>query len=685
MRISFKQAFGAALLLIVALAAAAGCTEEGSSAGEQCEALDCAEQNRSCDESTGRCGPCEAGYAEDDEGECVQTGASCEPGSDNGIAEQCAEENRSCEVGDDGATCGDCVDGYERVPGGACVPFCEALDCADLGRACASDADERSCGDCESGVAANPGDPLSRCVEDACPDGEAHEASTDECVSCPDFSGMEGCAGGNVPVATNGGRCICATEPGYYWEPADLSPRTCDADGDGWVYAEAWSVNQRDDDALQAAANCEWSEIEAFVLQNEAGQQLRLTLDELSGGAMQTLVLQEEAFQDDDAELARAYAGQAPYEGSRKLGLHSQASSEVPADAINGLTKLCTDDTSDFNGNGTPDVRESEELVEATNREELFARMSFFAELHESWFVPGEQGSPGELVIAERARTSNSFPADYGEGTGDHWQQCLRFRDVRADEDDASRRVGSDFAQFSPAPSGDRIDSADDTDWLGMTHSSQFKCVNLLESEPAEASERGAHVVLEDDVHEYAINACDFHSSVSEPTGAPDDSVTLKRIDLECEVTDTPLVNTVYLAAVEYVAGSNYERGCVDECATFQIPDDPASPYSTCPGAATGSSACTPLAGDFGRRICGCSIYTGGADCQEPCTPQLLSRNRTYDVDTREGYWLCGEVTGSDNSLIAGESTDNGTTTGWTVQGGVSPTGHEGHRFQWNP
>lgn len=631
-----------------------GFAEEDGSCREArfCVDLNCAAEQRTCAEATGgqdaACTTCRAGFVEDSTGACVpDANATCDPDSSDSIAETCAEQHRECVEGDaqSPASCsGPCLSGYRLDEASdACVPV---KTCADIQSSC-------------DGVCVPHPNQDAECVANHCADDQAFipgVPAEEACVAC-NFEGLTGCGEGHFARASGADECVCVTEKGYFWNPNRFpvaGPELCDKDNDGWVDKRAadFLTDPNADPVLKQAANCNFQIVDRFVLTNDIAEDenREVSVAELTGGAMATVVLQESVRNDDPQQLGAAYnAGELPLTNGRQL----------PAAALNSLTKLCADTRADFNDNGQRDLTEFQPAGLAGNAAEIFARLSHFLMLADGRFVPGaEPEIPGRYIITERTR-GQDLALKYAADAGDYWQSCGRFPDAIYTDANISKKIGTDFARFSTPPADHLITNANA--WRGMNHNSQFKCLNVVATEPTEQADKGPHVVLLADVQAedgggYAINDCRFSGEVE----AAEDT-NPSTVKFSCDpLAPGDIDPGVIWGAVEYISGPysdprgentpssgayTYTRGCADMCAVWRAPacagfsDDPLND----------SAKCYADAADYGKRYCGCGLTYGGLSCDYGCPDiDMVMTSPDYNPGNRAGkYWVCGQVSGS--------------------------------------
>jgi hypothetical protein len=696
---------------------------------------DCTRAHRTCvDMPQVMCGPCVAGF-EDQGGTCVQSAPMCDP-------QACAALGRSC-MGAVGAGCGDCLggampadpnDSHSRcVVDQGCVPGDGPGGCPD-GLVCMAD------GDTGQRV----------CRPRPCPDGQAERHDvvnglivSQRCVPCEIAGcGAAGETGAVWPYTIdNSDECICETLPGSYYDDGANRALPCDADDDGWIRLQALSAVESSSPALRENARCEPRTIDRFVLQNEYGQREEiLTCNEGShpaeDGPCQTgerrITLAESSDLDDPDSLGRpaiASGGQGRTLQSREL---------------NPLTKVCAAGA-DANLDRLDDVGEHQASAPGPDLQpELrdFIGFAYFLELHDGFYEPPPftqrqcagpmdcasnehcagnglcQRNLGAYVIREKSRCDADFPFRYAQGEGDYWRNCTRNRDASWDAIGLARNqwapIGDDFAQWQcdaqqgtcPVPPPPTLDVAIDevplhglcdqadqpptlppgAPWRGMTHHSQFKCVQVAAANQALDPARQPQLVHADafstgNGEALQIEQCHVACPDADPTCAadcahgncatsahptdPDAAVTPASPVVACDpVSYTPQgapVGAVTWVAVRYVGSANgYQRGCIDEWE----PGGPAGDAITawkglCPGYLDNphGAAGDALRTDFGRLVCGCNVAYGGPACDLGCPESMIGGEGmgpdcedgycprgTEDHPGRLGYWMCAGV-----------------------------------------
>ncbi|MFT5433700.1 MAG: hypothetical protein ACI9OJ_004408, partial [Myxococcota bacterium] len=522
-----------------------------------CSALDCGASFKVCNSASpteaATCGGCAPGYVTDGADGCKIPDANCNPGTPGSIVPDCAQSNQDCvNPNDQPAVCGACIAGFSQDTNEKCAPIttCVSLDCAGKSRKCEGTPPFQTCGECLEGTVENPVDETvcvspSTCATLTCPDGvgvdgpipmfcieatiggtaschpngcpedEAYSDWTGKCeacqVNCGDAFGETGDIWPFTRVDSK--ECLCETKPGYYWDPSGGKTAVpCDADGDGWVRRDAENyINDESAVHLQQNARCTVRTIDRFVLQNELGQRLAILLcDEEPNGEL-LLLRQDQAPPNGKCEYPHYVDLYETVRNDSQSDLESATLAvnyatggvgrQLLASEINGLTRACTLG-GDYNHNGLTDIKEWHGMPKGNLGpvENVFARFSFFVELHQSYYEIGAESlAVGQYVIAERSRCNLDFPlkgqslaqpgpdscvdncgtnaeADcwcdplcegYGDccdnkvqvcgaedgatdGAGEgYWRQCTRSRDIAYNATDANADFGLDFAGWS--------------------------------------------------------------------------------------------------------------------------------------------------------------------------------------------------------------------------------------------
>jgi len=588
-------------------------------------------------------------------------------------------------------------------------------------------------------------DGADRCVVSPCPEGEATDGTT--CTACVLACGNdEGERTRIWPIRTRQNECICETQAGYYLPyGSSASPRLCDQDLDGWINETAEStytvastaVQGKTGEAMLANFRCEIREIDRIVQINEYGQKREVGVcsgelynwepDSLpvacEGVNLAVMILAEPDVIDDDNAMANDATSFYPYR-TRAL----------KAAEVNSLTRACVSTGSDYNSNGIVDLVEAQPLTKleaggASDAELLLLSNTHFIELHTTGYTPPTSVLlSGSLWVKERSRCAAEFPVTYSVGRGGYWEGCLRRRDN--DWDEAEDRTGIDFGYTAcaaadgtcPLPSPTTTDDNDDGDqtldhdlcayesfgnlpldeepWLGMNHSSQFRCAQV-------SSGGGAHQVPRSllqggtGVDAYDFNHCTANGTVSPSDGYPQPSDPV----IECVYQDGAgggdvADDAVGMVSVNYLPDypvyppappdpPPYTRGCIDEAGgTIGDTIDGPGWSLLCPGYTENPTGVftTDNLGDFGKLMCSCGNEYSGTNCEFACPVRygnslLESRlhrgNNAYDGYTeaqkseygcdplsgyclavppdpytgftggRQGLWMCGEFTAS--------------------------------------
>jgi hypothetical protein len=453
-------------------------------------------------------------------------------GGDGDECASCADEHRECDSSGASTRCGACLPRYTEVDG-TCVPL---PDC------------EPSCPD-GTGCFIGNGEDGGKCF------------SCDFVPACDDRVGQTGRV--LARRAEESAECLCETKPGFYTDSSGKNAVPCDADGDGWVTQAAQPAYEGSDEVIRLNTRCTVRRISQVKLQNEAGAEY---VEELSS----PLPLYESVRNDGGTAPAH------PTYGSRKLA----------AAALNSLTKACVSSTADFNDNGAADVSEWEEaelgrdLGWSSRLRSYFseyARFAYFVELFNGFY---ESADGGTYRIVERRRTlrnGEGVPLVYPDGADEYWQSCPRHIDVSF-QGTAASRAGGDLSAFD--------EDWDDPIAGGMTHTSQFKCVWLLdeddyvgtyslESDPEAAFSRGSSLARRTSSGATVTEAWSPNTCVAEADlSAGANSAQFPQFRCEEQAVDelSPGVYWMSVGFENYDAPEDYRAGCIDQCTERDTP-----------------------------------------------------------------------------------------------------------------
>jgi hypothetical protein len=434
---------------------------------------------------------------------------------------------------------------------------------------------------------------------------EAYYSAEDLCVPCApcdEFIG-EGETGLSWPLSDNGS-CVCETTVGYY--QTTWRPEPCDKDGDGWVNQSARTyVEDETEDPVEspllANARCEVNEIKSIVLINENGDERTITLP-------RPVALFENAALDDSEDKAFP----ADYYGDRQFEPYE----------INPFTKACLSLRADFNNNGVADVEEwsfHKTIKKLEDRYRYFSQFSFFMESHYGFYEADPSGiGPGSYVIIEKSRSigndTSMVPFHYTtDDAAASWRTCPLLPDsVYSPSSPPATTIGLDFAVYYPyfqryndipysdpvtdlsasliyqpywiasrwqreswkmypflPPNMPQLDNqVAEPEWLGMTHSSQFKCIELADPSDADPNAAPQRVTI-DEVEGwpgYILNYCSATDLATDEFGP----------GMECDLFGDPIigdVGEVLWALTDYPTyddkwenGIDYSRGCMNQC-----------------------------------------------------------------------------------------------------------------------
>jgi len=547
-----------------------------------CIELNCSENNRKCTSKTetnhAKCGRCLEGF-EENEGVCISDkDKTCQADEKNSIADKCKAKNRECITDEQGSRCGECSEGMIKID-----DVCSnKLSCADLNceknelKHC-SDEPTGHCTTCLPGYVKD--EETKKCRETvkcdsipSCPTGQTCVQAGDysdafcrktcpeqsiwngrRCEPCPPCKPTDLGEAGAWVWPTAAGNCICETSEGYYYSVgADMGPVPCDADGDGWVRESARIAMNSNDPNIAANARCNVRTIDKFILINEEGKQVVVTVPPIE--------LFETDRNDDDTILSAIWK-------ERSLPRYGDNGRNLLAKEINRLTKFCHNVYVDYNDNGVADVDENPTLKASESmrpEQVVFNKFSYFSELHNAYYKAPENGEKnGSYVIQERKRSiqnpdlmNKHVPFNYPKEDGAYWRQCKVLRDTKFPDN----RITMDFAEYSKDP---------DSNNPLMTHHSLFKCIVIdNNSDPKELYKVTPEEFA---IEAYKPNRCDVKKQPVNVEGNPAETM------FDCNsVTNTSSYITpgrVTWAMAPYrdhgrwsSGKAEYIRGCYNQC-----------------------------------------------------------------------------------------------------------------------
>lgn len=585
------------------------------------------------------------------------------------------------------------------------------------------------------------------------------------CTECPTTCGdTDGERARQWPETTGDGSCFCETQEGYSIPfGGDGNPDKCDKDADGWINetsnATFVSAEANADVGVLANFRCDRREVDRFILQNEWRQQRAVSLcgdafidydpDTAHGctdidGLVSLVLFESDKLDNDDLIMAPGNATAFPDYGNRKL----------MASELNSLTKGCVSSGNNFNDNEMLDILEEQAITTdgiagvnfaGSNEKFAFATFSYFIELHDGYYEANTNSNlPGAYFIAERSRCEAGFSLGLPI-SGLYNQQCTRLR--RGDYDYSTSQVGFDFAHWSCTDDADGTcgmfapptdASLDDLDgdniadhglcdfsdtmpnepWRGMTHHSQFQCVQLT----SDANPITNHKLPVEQVYKsgeanpapYEFNICVAEDCSS---GAPGCVTTMTQgvyqpnlPEITCETVerDDPRIGADLTGwvAVRYIpegttsslAAPYYIRGCINEAVGTDGTD---GWKNLCPGYDANPDAILAAGNPAsGQLICSCDRFYGGSNCEYACKQRSYAdpsnavatsyvhvgdRDRGYSSEQledyacgrddnfcslhppvttpgmefeggRRGYWMCGDTSLTATYDTAGES-----------------------------
>jgi len=566
---------------------------------------------------------------------CQSANCANEPScsGDGGLAATCSLQNRECNQVGQLATCGACRPGFTELPGtdggqGTCiaVPTCGSRTCSLLQY-------------CET----SSGTPT--CTSLPCTQPGFAVGSNTMCSPCSRSCTGPGLSGRLWPFKAGDDSCVCETLDGYYFGSGNNAEAAkCDADNDGWVREEALAV--RSDPALRANSRCNIQLVDRVRLFDEYGLSVDV-LSCSTGLVKASLALADAGVPNGgvgilgDGGLAPGPDGGAACPAAVPLELVETEFNDVgrtqvsaasprygsggrflnPAE-LNSLTKGCITTTGDFNDNAVDDIAEVQTNLPTrpnvtANRARL-ENFAYFMELNTAYTVGRT------LVIKERSRCDATFPFRYASDAGTepyvsdagapYWRTCSRGREPSFNL--ASGAPGYDFAQFIcdfpsggcnivPPPHPSIVAPTDpnfvlmrkhglcdlnglppaDGRWRGMTHHSQYKCVNVVSTLNANSK---AWDTLEARFVP-GLNNLTFNECVARPCGTDggcagtfttqgSGAQTLQPV-IDCQPRAAAVSGQVGFAAVNFKTGA-YQGGCVNEDTLFSTFLCPSPTYS---------------------------------------------------------------------------------------------------------
>lgn len=310
----------------------------------------------------------------------------------------------------------------------------------------------------------------------------------------------------------------------------------------------------------------------------------------------------------------------------------------LEARELNALTKGCVTTVADYNDNQQDDLIEVQPLGASSDDQVRLQSFAHYMELYTAHYEgPPAGGTLGALVIRERSRCNADFPLHYDTGAtyladggvsdrfdpdagSSFWRSCDRRRDPLYSQ--AMPVPGRDFAQWTclsatgscpwqqafvtttAAPTNPSTtilrniglcaaqgQQAFDRRWRGFGHHSQFKCVSISSSAPANnpASYEQPPAEFGGATNQYTFNACSALPCVAGDASCrtqPGAGAQTSQPIIRCQARTTGITGgMVGFAAVNYRpygfnfpsgAGANYTGqlylgGCVAEDAETNL------------------------------------------------------------------------------------------------------------------
>lgn len=280
-----------------------------------------------------------------------------------------------------------------------------------------------------------------------------------------------------------------------------------------------------------------------------------------------------------------------------------------------------------------------------------------------------------------------------------------------------------------PITAAARYDEAGDGVWPGMNHHSQFKCLALGNGTSVVANPQG-HVALADvssgDVQrEWTMVECRLApTGTTLRTVGSDGPLVGDANPADPQFACQPVTNAAQISAFadsstengrrywfvanyrHYAPGepeTEYSLGCINEAMEWPFlcnGYDPNPFFSTAVPSGT--------IGNYGRLVCGCSVNTGGPECDVGCPTNNVHYGGTFSDDPsgsfactngyclthsavpedgfaggRRGFWMCGDfsATAFTDPTLAPDyrspdyvEDEDGAVTGWRIEGEIPTT-----------
>jgi hypothetical protein len=241
------------------VASGASCVPTGAKSCDATVTAACTAANRVCvaTSSAAACGACADGFIEDAATGVCRAKLACEQ-------LDCAAQNRVCEEAPAGH-CAACLPGFVAdAVTHLCRPaiLCNALHCGAA----------QTCQEASTSRDAYCREDCGGATGDAIWNGR-------RCEPCPpcDKPGEDGRE--STPTIAGNCICRTKPSY-FYSVAGDVGPVSCDKDGDGWVRESARIAIESEDPTLARNARCTLRKIDRFVLVNEKGQSLPTVLDQ---------------------------------------------------------------------------------------------------------------------------------------------------------------------------------------------------------------------------------------------------------------------------------------------------------------------------------------------------------------------------------------------------------------------
>ncbi|TNE49631.1 MAG: hypothetical protein EP343_11260 [Deltaproteobacteria bacterium] len=449
---------------------------------------------------------------------------------------------------------------------------------------------------------------------------------------------------------------VCVPKPSFYASPGNgtsVNYGRCDRDQDGWINEEAYRIVQDSEKKVQGKekpykkfVRCNLRKVNFVVyrrtgnIHNDGPMEFR---EDISSRPFE---MWETKRNDGDPNATKV-----SYPDKQDPSLQ-QSKDFVPA-AINSLTKACASGV-DLNHNGTPDYQENPKTQVSDSSFQPFLLWSYYTELAYGYFVPSYKFENTTLnnvyVIQERTReidpTKGGTEVAKGglalncnsTSTSSYWRQCILRDDQVCNSAVDQGRSQCWYSKTDPNNSTLKVRT------LRRGLPSLFKCVKFPESTTStktyfDTSNFGL-------AKNYTRTICSLSTSAQLDQGkASQRTDNIFSCTANIASTDKPKRDDVGWTCRTYKnhkskstdSSTDYIAGCVQECTDNEYnsskPNDSLLP---CPGTREiGDRLCSTNTSNYGQGTCGWFLHYGhltavGCSGSTGCSP--VATGGTYQL-----------------------------------------------------